>query len=35
VVTVSGHLELDMSRFASASSNRETAVDLQRQRRIA
>jgi hypothetical protein len=35
VVMVSGHLELDMSRFASASSNRETAVDLQRQRRIA
>ena len=35
VVMVSGHLELDMSRLASASSNRETAVDLQRQRRIA
>jgi hypothetical protein len=35
VVMVSGHLELDMSRFASASANRETAVNLQHQRRIA
>ena len=35
VVMVSGNLGLDMSRLASASSNRETAVDLQRQRRIA
>jgi hypothetical protein len=33
VVMVSGHLELDMSRFTSASANPETAVD--RQRRIA
>jgi hypothetical protein len=35
VVMVSGNLELDMSRCTGALPSRETAVDLQRQRRIA
>jgi hypothetical protein len=35
VVMVSGNLELDMSRDAGAPPNREAAIDLQRQRRIA
>jgi hypothetical protein len=35
VVMVSGNLELDMSRGAGARPNREAAIDLQRQRRIA
>jgi hypothetical protein len=35
VVMVSGNLELDMSRCTGALPSRETAVDPQRQRRIA
>jgi hypothetical protein len=35
VVMISGNLELDMGRDAGAPPNREAAIDLQRQRRIA
>jgi hypothetical protein len=35
VVMVSGNLELDMSHVAGLRPNREAAIDLQRQRRIA